>query len=289
MLRHSAGAVLLAIALAAPARAQQPPADPQKPAAPADQKPATQPAPETQQTPEESPVYKEQVVVTASKTEQALVNAPATVSLISSQTIVNNGSTSYADLFRAVPGVNVTQTSARDINITSRGATNTLSTTAARAGRWPQHLSRLFWLRRLGLPAGGSRRNQADRSDPRPGVRDLGRQRDERRRQRDHEVAAGAAGVERHDRRGRLRARRRQQEEGAGALFYVNGSHAEAVNDRWAYKFSAGLYTQDPLARPSGAIPNGTARNTPPTPIRGRRSRRWTCVSTTTTPTASRS
>ena len=88
MLRHSAGAVLLAIALASPALAQQPPADPQKPAAPADQKPATQPAPETQQTPEESPVYKEQVVVTASKTEQALVNAPATVSLISNQTIV---------------------------------------------------------------------------------------------------------------------------------------------------------------------------------------------------------
>ncbi len=45
MLRHSAAAVLLAIALAGPARAQQPPADPQKPAAPADQKPATQPAP----------------------------------------------------------------------------------------------------------------------------------------------------------------------------------------------------------------------------------------------------
>jgi hypothetical protein len=42
------------------------------------------------------------VVVTASKTEQALVNAPATVS-DHRQTIVNNGSTSYADLFRAVP------------------------------------------------------------------------------------------------------------------------------------------------------------------------------------------
>ena len=45
MPRHSAGAVLLAIALASPALAQQPTADPQKPAAPVDQKPATQPTP----------------------------------------------------------------------------------------------------------------------------------------------------------------------------------------------------------------------------------------------------
>ena len=41
--------------------------------------------------------------------------------------------------------------------------------------------------------------------------------------------------VERHDRRGRLRARDVTNEtEGAGSLFYVNGSHAQAVNDRWA-------------------------------------------------------
>ena len=77
---------------------------------------------------EESPVYKEQVVVSASKNEEALVNAPAAVSLINSQTIINTASSSYADVFRSVPGVNVTQTSARDINITSRGASSTLST-----------------------------------------------------------------------------------------------------------------------------------------------------------------
>jgi outer membrane receptor protein involved in Fe transport len=48
---------------------------------------------------------------------------------------------------------------------------------------------------------------------------------------------------------------------GAGSLFYVNGSHAEAVNDRWAFKLSAGYLTQDPLPRPTGTIPN--AFNTP--------------------------
>src|SRR5688572_10327477 len=43
---------------------------------------------------------------------------------------------------------------------------------------------------------------------------------------------------------------------GAGSLFYVNGSHAEAVKDRWAFKLSAGYLTQDPMPRPTGTIPN---------------------------------
>lgn len=34
----------------------------------------------------------------------------------------------YADLMRSVPGVNVAQTSARDVNVTARGATSTLAT-----------------------------------------------------------------------------------------------------------------------------------------------------------------
>jgi outer membrane receptor protein involved in Fe transport len=263
MPRHSAGAVLLAIALASPALAQQPPADPQKPAAPADQKPATQPAPETQQTPEESPVYKEQVVVTASKTEQALVNAPATVSLISNQTIVNNGSTSYADLFRAVPGVNVTQTSARDINITSRGATNTLSTTqlALVDGRsiyldffgfvaWdflpvdPGEIKQIEVIRGPASAIWGANAMNGVVNVITKSPREL----------QGSSVTIGAGGFGRET---------SNKSEGAGALFYVNGSHAQAVNDRWAYKFSAGLYTQDPLARPSGAIPNGTGTQYP--------------------------
>ena len=51
--------------------------------------------------PDEKQVYEDQVVVTASKREQTLVNAPATVSLITSETLQNSGSTSYADLSSA--------------------------------------------------------------------------------------------------------------------------------------------------------------------------------------------
>src|SRR5438874_10302187 len=35
------------------------------------------------------------------------------------------------------------------------------------------------------------------------------------------------------------------------ALPIFNGSHAEAVNDRWAFKLAAGYLTQDPLDRKS--------------------------------------
>jgi outer membrane receptor protein involved in Fe transport len=42
----------------------------------------------------------------------------------------------------------------------------------------------------------------------------------------------------------------------SGSLFYVNGSHAQAVDARWAYKLSAGYFTQDPLPRPTGTLPN---------------------------------
>ena len=77
---------------------------------------------------DETVTYAEQVVVTASRTEEQLVNAPAAISVVTSDTIQNSPATNIGDLLRAVPGVNVSQTSARDINLTTRGATSTLST-----------------------------------------------------------------------------------------------------------------------------------------------------------------
>ncbi|HET9271292.1 MAG TPA: TonB-dependent receptor plug domain-containing protein, partial [Vicinamibacterales bacterium] len=77
-----------------------------------------QPAPPAQDAP---PAFEEQVVVTASRVEEQLVNAPAAVSVINSATILNSPATNVGDLLRSVPGVNVTQVSARDVNINARG------------------------------------------------------------------------------------------------------------------------------------------------------------------------
>ncbi len=69
----------------------------------------------------------EEVVVTASKVESQLVDAPATISVVSSETIASSPAQNYGDLLRSVPGLNIIQMSARDVNITSRQATSTLS------------------------------------------------------------------------------------------------------------------------------------------------------------------
>jgi outer membrane receptor for ferrienterochelin and colicin len=41
-----------------------------------------------------------------------------------------------------------------------------------------------------------------------------------------------------------------------GYLYYVNATHAQALNDRWAFKIGGGVFTQDAFARPQGNIPD---------------------------------
>ena len=53
--------------------------------------------------PDQPPIYEEQVVVTASKVEQQLVNAPATVSVVTADVIASTPATNYAELLRSVP------------------------------------------------------------------------------------------------------------------------------------------------------------------------------------------
>ena len=71
------------------------------------------------------------------------------------------------------------------------------------------------------------------------------------------------------------------RDESAGTLFYVNGSHAQAVDDKWSYKLSAGYFTQDALPRPTGTIPIAT-RRIRRSPTAARRSRSSTPAWTTT-------
>jgi iron complex outermembrane receptor protein len=267
-IRSLAAAVVLSLASTQAATAQQGTSttsstaqDPAKPSTP-----ATPPAQQAEQpeTSEESPVYQEQVVVSASKSEEALVNAPASVSLITSQTIQNNASASYADLFRGVPGVNVTQTSARDINITSRGASNTLSTSqlALVDGR-SIYLDFFGFIAWDFLPVNPAEIKQIEvirgpasavwGANAMNGVVNV-ITKSPREFQGSH-FTLGFGGF------GRDTSNNSQS---AGSLFYISGSHAAAVNESWAYKVSAGVFTQDPLARPSGAIPNGTGTQYPP-------------------------
>ncbi|NKB89274.1 MAG: TonB-dependent receptor [Acidobacteria bacterium] len=81
---------------------------------------------EEEQEEQETQNIEEVVVVTASRTEQLLLNSPVATSVIDSADIALSPAKNYADLMRGVPGLNITQTSARDINMSSRAASTTL-------------------------------------------------------------------------------------------------------------------------------------------------------------------
>jgi iron complex outermembrane receptor protein len=247
----------LVLALAAPAAAQtpaQPPApqEPQKPEEP---------------TPEAPYVYEEQVVVSASKTEQQLVNAPAAVSVVTTDTIQNSPATNIGDLLRAVPGLNVSQTSARDVNITTRGATSTLSTSqlALMDGRsiYLDFFGMVMWDL---LPANPNDIKQVEvirgpasavwGANAMTGVVNV-----ITKTPRELAAQGGTSltiGLGTFDRNVTGR------DQSAGSMFYVNGQHAQAANDRWSYKVSAGYVSQDPLPRPTGTIPNSFNTPYPP-------------------------
>jgi iron complex outermembrane receptor protein len=246
------GAALVCACAAAPVAAQTPA---QQPAPAQKQEPQK---PEEQQ-PEQQPVYEEQVVVSASKVEQQLVNAPAAVSVVNAETIQNSPVNNMGDLLRAVPGLNVTQTSARDVNITTRGATSTLSTSqlALVDGRsvyldffgmvmWdllptnPNDIKQIEVIRGPASAVWGANAMSGVVNVITKTPRELAAQ----------GGTSLTIGVGTFDRNVTGR------DQGAGSLFYVNGSHAQAVNDKWAFKLSAGYLSQDPLPRPTGTIPN---------------------------------
>ncbi len=250
------------IAFAAVALASAP-AGAQQPTPPAGQTSGTQAQSQTpEQKPEEPQKYEETVVVTASKTEEKLVNAPATMTVIGQETIQSAPSQNFAELLRAVPGVNMTQVSARDINVTSRGATSTLATgqLALLDGRslyqdffgfvmWdflPVNLNEIKQVEVIRGPASAVWGANAlygvvnvITKAPRemPGT----------------SFTIGVGGFDRSTKSCENTANCSQQS--AGSLFYVSGTHAQALNDRWSFKLSAGGYTQDPMARPAPNTP----------------------------------
>ena len=69
------------------------------------------------------------IVVTASRRAQEIALAPAAVTVIDGADIEQAAADDYGDLLRNVPGLNVAQTSVRDINLTGRGSTSTLANT----------------------------------------------------------------------------------------------------------------------------------------------------------------
>src|SRR5689334_19753024 len=211
------------------------------------QKPSPQPPATTQPPtpPDEEQKYEETVVVSASRTEEKITNAPATMSVITASAIQHATSQNLAELLRPIPGLNMTQVSARDINVTSRAATGTLATglLALLDGRslyqdmfgfvmWdflPVNLNEIKQIEVIRGPA-----SAVWGANAMYGVVNVITKSPREMQGTSATIGLGAFG--------------RSGGEGSGPVWYASGTHAQAVNDRWAYKLSAGFYSQDPMS-----------------------------------------
>jgi outer membrane receptor protein involved in Fe transport len=262
-LSRPALALALAICFVVPIFAEQ-----GGPQAPPSQTPGAQPPakPKPQDPakpkPEEPPRYEETVVVSASRTEERLVNAPATMSVISGIPLETATSQNFAELLRSIPGLNITQVSARDINITSRAATGTLATgqLALLDGRslYQDFFGFVMWdflpvnfdeIKQIEVIRGPA--SAVWGANAVYGVVNV-----ITKTPREMQGTSATLGV------GTFNRDVPGSDLGSGGLWYISGTHAQAIDDRWAYKLSAGGYVQDAMARPTGTIPGSPGAGT---------------------------
>jgi outer membrane receptor protein involved in Fe transport len=182
------------------------------------------------------------IVVTASRTEQRLNEVPAAMSVLDERALEELPADDYGDYLRNVPGLNVSQISARDIQITGRTASGSLSTSelVLLDGR-TLYLDFFGFVMWDYVPMDTKEIKQIEVVRG-PGSAVWG--------------ANAMSGVI------NLITKSPREMQGTtltlgggdfGAL-YGNLTHAGA-NERFGYKFSAGYYEQDPFDRPTGIIP----------------------------------
>lgn len=237
-------ALLVSAALAVdPASAQQ-----------AQTPPAAQPS---AQAPEDDVVKREEtVVVSASRVETELINAPATVSVVTSEEIMNSPAQNFGDLLRNVPGVNVIQMSARDINLTSRQSTGTLATSqlVLLDGRsvyldffglvlWDMVPSNPSDIKQIEVVRGPA--SAVWGANALTGVVNI--------ITKTPREAVGTnvtltGGLFSRDEGSRA-------DDGGGSAYGASVSLARAPSDKISFRLSAGYYNSDPFSRPVGQIP----------------------------------
>ena len=196
------------------------------------------------------------VVVTASRNAGRLIDAPVSTSVISTATLATTPAQNYGDLLRAIPGANVIQLSARDVQVTSRSPGNTLTNSQLVLvdGRsayldffglvlWdllPTNFDDVEQIEVVRGPAsavwGANAMTGAVNVITKPPRESVGTT-----------VAFSGGYVDRHAGSGLGL--------GAGPLFGANATVTRAPSDRLAYRLSGGYFTSDAFARPTGRIP----------------------------------
>jgi outer membrane receptor protein involved in Fe transport len=208
------------------------------------------------------------VVVTASRREEQLLNAPATMTVLTEDVIGKAPVQSVTDLLRLVPGLNTVQSSARDVNVTSRAATGTLadSLLVLLDGRsiYQDFFGFVAWdflpidmqeIKQIEVIRGPA--SAVWGANAMTGVVNVITKTP--REMQGTSLAIRFGQFDRSPPGGSF---------DGGGIFSVSATHAKATSDRFAYKISAGLLTQEPFLRPTGNVP-GTATPYPTFQNRG--------------------
>ena len=198
----------------------------------------------------------ETVVVSATKSNTSLIDAPATMSVITNAELQASPAQNYADLLRKLPGLNVIQMSARDVNITSRQATGSLANTqlVVLDGRsvyldffgivlWdlmPTNMSDIKQIEVIRGPAAA-----VWGANALTGVVNIITKSPREAKGSEVTFTGGFMSRDAGSKAG----------QGAGGLGGVNASFADAPNDTWSYKLTAGYFKSAAFPRPTGQIP----------------------------------
>jgi outer membrane receptor protein involved in Fe transport len=206
-------------------------------------------------------VVQETVVVTASRnSESNLIDAPATVSVVTGSQIAASSAENYGDMLRTVTGLNVVQSSARDINLAARQASPLLTNTqlALLDGRtiYADFFNIIFWdlvpvnpsdIKQIEVVRGPDSAMWG--ANATTGVVNI-------ITKTPREAPGGTIVLTGG---GFSRNAGTTAGEGPGAVFGVNASFAQAPNDRWSYRLSAGYFDSEALPRPTGQLPVTTS------------------------------
>jgi outer membrane receptor protein involved in Fe transport len=196
-------------------------------------------------------------VESASKVETKLIDAPATMSVVTSETLAAQPAQNMADTLRGVPGVNVIQTSARDINLTARQATSTLATsqlvTVDGRSVYLDFFGLVLWDLVPSPTSGEIKQIEVVRgpasvvwgANAVNGVVNI-----ITKTPREGEGLGIVLGGGMFNRDGGSR-------EGDGDGYQWNGSasYANAINDTWSVRLNGGYFSSDAFSRPVGNVP----------------------------------
>jgi len=213
------------------------------------------------------PAFSKTVVVSASRTKILLEDTPTTISVIGRDTIETRPAQNIGDLMREVPGANVVQSSARDVNVATRGPSPFLtgSQLALVDGRplFFDFFNVIFWdlsavqtndIEQIEVVRGPASTMWG--ANAATGVVNMVTRAPRTSQGLEFAVIGGLLS-------------RSSEAGGTGAMGSFNIRWADAPTDKLAYRLSAGVYYSDPLERPTGMIPEIPTPINPPVIVGG--------------------